>query len=419
MAEGPYNLTTASNLLKTVYRDKITDTVIKSDFLLSSLEKADPEVWTGGKKIEWAVDVAPQTGNYAINNMDGGLLPKPAVRDTVPANADVADHSATTGITVDQLDRMKKGETAYANGLQKAVDDCVKDLRRKVSPQLYRNQVWTVAADSTGTTVTLDQVQYIQVGDYLTFGNRTSGAGATVRKVTGKSISANTITVDSAVTVTAAASGAWYSGAGPTDTVKIESLDLAAAGVEVSTGAITARTLHGINSGTNSTWAGNEKNLSGNAADEDDFYDVMDSMWGREAEAPTEGVTTRGIQRRLMSTYQSQKRYVDTVEVRAGFKGIFLAAPTGELGLVAQPDVPKGRAYMWNRKAVELFKGPSEWLDGPDGDTIWRWTVDQSTGQYRAQHEATYRLKLNLLFDKPAGIGRLYNCADDKPNIGG
>lgn len=396
--------------LKDVYEDKIGDLVLSKSYFLDSLERADTKEFPGGELLKWLVDVQPNT-SYAINNMDGGALPDPGRRVQVRAAADVADHDGSCGMTQDAIDRARSGEAAFFSVIEKSKRDLIRDLRKKINPQLFKQLIWVVTADSTGTTVTLDNVQYIQIGDVLTFGNRTTEAGATTRAVTDKNITANTITVDSAVTVTAANSGAWFAGAGPVATKFIESLDLAAS---------TGRTLHGINSSTYKGWDGNSFDLASAAADEDDIITLVNQVWERELGEVDNLISTIGIQKRVAAGLVSQKRFNDAqaVNLRAGYKGLMIGAANTEIPLVAERDVPKGRLYAYDSKALRLYKGPQEFVTPPDASGIFRY-VRNAAGQALSTFAATYRLKLNVLYDNPAAIGRLINCQDDKPVFGG
>jgi hypothetical protein len=404
-----YDTAALTAVLKPVFEETTTDLVTRKSFLLDELERANPKEFPGGKQLVWEVDVAPNT-SYAIGNMDGGELPDPGRRVHLQASADIVDHDGSCGTTQDALDRAKGNEASFFRLADKIQKDLVSDLRnKKINPQLYKQQLWVVTADSTGTTVTLDNVQYINVGDVLTFGNRTTGATPVAKTVTAKNIAAKTVTLDTAVTVTAAASGAWYAGAGPADTKVMESLDRAAS---------TGRTLHGIDSTVYPAWDGNTIDLASGgtpqAADEGDVVQLLNQMWERDNNEVTSAITTIGIQRRIADGLLSQKRFNDaqSVNLHAGYKGLMIGAANTEIALVAERDVPKGRLFAYDKKAMRLYKGPQEFLELNGG--IWRY-IRNANGRATSAYAATYRVKLNLLIDNPAGVGRLINCQDDAP----
>jgi hypothetical protein len=265
---------------------------------------------------------------------------------------------------------------------------------------------WTVTADSAGTTVTLGSTQYIAIGDVLEFGNRATGAGATTRIVTAKDNDALTITVDSAVTVTAANSGAWYPGTGPTAARAIDSLALAA-GVN--------RTLHGINSTTIHAWNGNTKDLAGAVADEDDFGDIKDTIHDRKQGKVTDALTTSGIQRRFARQMQSGRRLVNegAVTIKGGFSAVFL----DNIPLVSEPEVPKQHLFMWDKAALTLLTGDSGFEKTPGTDSIWKPQIS-SNNRYKTAYQASYMLELNVLYNTPGAVGSLTNCQDGKVPTG-
>lgn len=396
-----YDLNALSGVLKDVYEDKIASIIPEKAYLLSTLETADPREFAGGLSLQWLVDVEPN-GSYGVNRSDGLELPDPGRRKQIRANTDVNDHWSSTSVTLAALDRAKQGEAAFYNVADKAVKDVVTDLRRKIDHALYRRASWTVTADSTGTTVTLDNTQYINVGDTLTFGNRTTGAGAATRKVTAKNNQAGTVTVDSNITVTAANSGAWYTGAGPTDTKVIDSLDLAAS---------EGRTLHGIDSTVYRGWDGNTKDLSGAVADEGDVMEIFNRIWEREEGEVTDAITTIGIQTRIANQMVSQKRYTnaEAVKLRGGFTALFV----NDKPVVAQQGVPKGRFYAYDRSKIRMHKGATEFEKPPGASTIWKQTIS-SNQRYQTEYMCSYRYQLNLLHESPGSEGRLINCEDDK-----
>lgn len=406
-----YDTAALASVLKPVFEGTTTDLVTSKSFLLDELEKAGPRDFPGGSTLNWEVDVQPNT-SYSIGNMDGGELPDPGRRVHIPAKADIVDHDGSCGTTQDALDRAKGNDTSFFKLADKIQTDLIKDLRHKINPQLYKQQIWVVTADSPAggsTTVTLDNVQYINVGDVLTFGNRTSGADATLRTVESKNIGAKTVTLTASITVTAAASGAWYAGAGPADTKVMESLDRAAS---------TGRTLHNIDSVQYPAWDGNTFDLANAAADEGDVVMLLNQIWERDQGEVSSAITTIGIQRRIADALMSQKRFNDaqSVNLHAGYKGLMIGAANTEVALVAERDVPKGRLYAYDKKALRLYKGPQEFLELNGG--IWRY-IRNANGRATSAYAATYRIKLNLLVDNPAGVGRLINCLDDSPVFGG
>lgn len=394
------------NALRDVYEDKITDLVFADAYLLSTLEKTNPEEFAGGNTLQWLVDVQPNT-SYAVGSLDGDVLPDPSHRVQVRAQADTVNHYGSTGVTQDSIDRTTGGDASFYRVVDKAKDELVKDLRAKVNPQFYGPRLFTVTADSAAKVITLDSVQYIQVGDQLTVGNRTTEASTSTVTVVSKDVASKKITVDANTTVTAATSGAWYKGAGPKAPVVIQSLDLAAS---------TGRVLHGIDSSTYPAWDGNVKDVSGATADEDDFIDLMNRMWERGSTVK-HALTTAGIQKGVAAAFQSQKRFNDanSVNLKAGFRGLLIATANGEVPLVAERGVPKGRAYIYDDKSMRLHKGSQEFMMPPGTDSIWRWVRDASTSAAKAEFAATYRLRLNLLFEEPRGVGRLINCVDGDP----
>jgi hypothetical protein len=402
-----YNaLSLIGNALKEVFEDGVTDLVTADHYMLQTVEKADPREFDGGHRLEWLVDIKPNT-SLQIGDLDGTVLPTPGRREQIRALTRSVVYMGSTSVTQESIDVAKGGPASFFRVVEKAKDEVLTDLRTPLSAGLYRPLRYSVLADSTGTTLTLSDVQYLRVGDKIIVGNRTTGASPVTRTIVSKNITAKTVVVDAATTVTAAASGIWYPGAGPADTRLLNSLDLAAS---------VDRTLHGIDSTTYDVWDGNETSLSNTAADESDFIKLINRIWER-GEKVAHGLTTSQIQTDVASGFQSQKRFVDaqSVQLKGGFKGLVLSTPNGDVPLVSERGVPKGRAYVYANKAFRMYKGEQRWESTPDGgDSIWRW-VRNGDGDAMSEYAATYSIRMNLLFEKPRGVGRLTNVLDGDP----
>lgn len=403
MAAGKYDLAALSVAFKTVYDPKIRNIIDEESYFLSMIEKGDVEAFKGGLGLEWLVKVTPNT-SYGIGLEDGGILPAPGRRTEVRAKTDVIDHWSSTELTEAAIRRASGGEAAFYSVLETSKTEIVTDLRKKVDTSLYKTPLFVVTANSAGTTVTLSSVQYIQPGDVLEIGNKADGTSSALRSVVSKDHATNTIVINSAITVTSAASGAWYPGAGPAAPKKIESLALAA-GVN--------RTLHNIDSTTIHGWNGNTLDLAGGIADEGDFGFLKDQISERGQGKVTDAITTTGIVRRFANQMVSAKRFTnaEAVTLRGGFSALFI----DEIPVVAQSDVPKGHLFAFDRKAMTELKGESGFITVPGSDTIWRQTIDQATGRYKTSFEASYGVTLNVIYNTPGAVGSLTSCQDDKP----
>lgn len=394
------------NALKEVFDDTVHDLVYAEDYILSTIETANPREFDGGEKLTWLTAMRGNT-SYKQGSLDGTVLPSPGKRQYVRASVDTTNHMGSTGLTQDAIDRADRGgEASFFKVVKEAKDTLLTDLRAAVAPQLYQQQIYVVTANSAIATIALDTVQFIQVGAKLKIGDKATEAGAVDRIVVSKDIANNTITVNSAVTVTAANSGAWYDGAGPAATVKMESLDRAAS---------VDRVLHGIDSTVYDVWDGNVIDVNG-VADEDDVADLISMAWERGGDLK-HAVTTARIQKGIAAGMQSQKRFNDanSVELKGGFRGLIVSTPNGEVPVVSQRGVPKGRLYAWDPKYVRYYKGPSGFLTAPEGGSIW-WNVRTVDAEPTSEWATTYRMRGQLMFEKGgAGVAKLTRCTDAKP----
>lgn len=402
------NTTQYNVYLKDLFGDVIADTVPSRAWFLKHLRDGTDEVEFAGKKIVFPVDV-DANNSFGINLMDGGLIPTPDSRDGVSAEVNIANYASTTSVTDEALMRARNDEGAFARVAVKVARDTEKDLPKRVNASLYGPILAAVTVDGTGvTTITLDSVQYMKVGDSVVIGNRSTGAITATKTITARSIANKTITFVGTINVALATDGVWFPNAGPDATKLVEGLRRITA---------TSRTLHNVNSSTYSTWDGNDVAMAGAEAGEQSWISLFDRIYEREQGEVTDALCSPGMQTRTARDLQSQKRFTGdrTTKLEGGFSALLV----NDVPIVRDSDCPKGFGFAYDRKAFKLVKaGEPGWMEAPDGNGgIWSKVVDQATGQYKSEWQTTYRMYLNVLCEMPGATGRLSGAADDNPVI--
>lgn len=407
MPIGAQDLDAFEEAFKTMYEDEVQDLTILSSWYLQQLQNEDPEAFKGGHGYEWRAKVQ-RNPSYGIGLLDGGFVPKPGHDTVIPASQDVIDFSASTGLTEDLVNRGKKGPAAFLDAVQDCVDGVVEPLQSKISAMALRPQIVSVTANSSSSTsLVVATTQYWQVGAEIVVGNRTTGVEVGRRRITAKNPNTNTLTLNTAISATAATDSIWYVGAGPTAPIGIDSLAHA---------CTETRTLHGINSATYPSWAGNAVNKGGAVADLADFSKLRDRLARRGAKG-VKAVTTFGIMRRFANQMQSQKQFVnaEATTLRGGFKELYI----DDIQLGAEPDAPVGYCFVWDQKKVKLIQGKYGWVTAPSGGNgIWRQSIGidgDGDARYKFEWETTYATTLNIRYKDPKTCGMLENCQDEPP----
>jgi hypothetical protein len=180
--------------------------------------------------------------------------------------------------------------------------------------------------------------------------------------------------------------------------------------------ADTNRTLHGIDSTTNSYWNSVKINAGGAVAGESLFEQLTDLIGEAGDDEVTTFITSRGIRRRLADTFQSQKRFTDAnaVNIHGGYKAIMV----NEIPVVADDDAPKGFAFGFNKDAFRWYEqtGPG-WLEQNDIKVYHLKNAATTALQSGKMNvwQAWFRWYAALGSVKPNQIGVIYGADDDVP----
>lgn len=72
-------------------------------------------------------------------------------------------------------------------------------------------------------------------------------------------------------------------------------------------------------------------------------------------------VTTRGVRRNFAAQYQGDRRYTNTVDIKAGFKAVTVAAGNVEVPLVVDNDAPTQTAFLVNTNHLTQHQMGNPW----------------------------------------------------------
>jgi len=418
-------LTTADALLKNVYRGTIVELLNQECFLIDQLEKANANDLGkfDGRQLVIAVHKGRNRGRGVAS--DGGTLATAGSQAYL--NAFVPIHYFNEGIELTDLviKQTQTDEGAFVKALSSEMSLATTDMRKDACRMAYGTGDGLLATLTTSpsatTTFTVDNGQYIGVGDTVdllvktTGATTTNGTAATVQTVTmngtaDSSTQANASIVLGANVTADTTYGLYITGDRSNESDGLRNI------------TNTGRTLHQINSSTYPIWDGNVKDAANTAPTEQMFMQLAQQIQNRTGKRTKQFVTSLGVQLRLALQYTSQKRYNDAraTEIDGGYTEITVSSGGQPAGVVGDTfavngfafALPQDETFAW----AELTK--PDWLLAPDGKgSILHLKDGSSAGSKVATWQAWITWPAGLACVAPNRTGQIKNINDDKPVV--
>jgi len=402
---------TADAVLKDLYVEPIVRLLNDKTYLLDQIERDAESVDHTGRRAVFPVVRNRNRGRGS--RPDAGTLPVAGYQDTTFATVPIRYHYMGIEVSDAVIEASKSDVGAFTNVLNMEIQGAATDMKRDLNRQCFgfgTGELATVAAAATSgsTTVTVDNGQYITIGDVIDIRDPSTGAArvanATVVGVTPASGAQVTLTLDTALTANATTTDKVYIAGNRNNEMD---------GLGNMTNA--NRVLHGIDSSVaaNSVvWNPAARLDAGNAvAGEDLFIRLADAV-GRISGAQVDlFLTTRGVRRRLANTYQSQKRFSDAkaVEVHGGYTAIWV----NEIPVLVDDDCQMGRVYAITKDALRWFEQTKPgWLEQKDG-SVFHLKQSAQPGQRDAVWQAWFRWYAAFAAKAPNRLGVIFNAQDD------
>lgn len=405
-------LTTGDEILKDLYVGPIVESLNYKTYMLDRIERDSESVDHTGRRAIKPVHTRRNRGRGSRG--DGGSLPGAGRQGWEDAIILLRRHYYAIEITDAAVEATKSKEGAFVNLLEAESKGVSRDMRKDIQRQVFGDGTGLLASVSATeaigqTVISVDSVQYIEVGDPISILKRDDGTVAVASaEVTDRDVTsgANTITIDTALTAQATvAFGVYIFGS--------RNLEMDGLRNIISSG----RELHGLDDtdpGLSRAWASKVSDLEGARAGEAAFELVNDQVGGVGHGDIEAWITTRGIKRRLAQNYQSQKRQVDAkaVDIHGGYTAIMV----DEVPVLSDDDAPLGEAFGINKDAFTWFEQTSPgWLQSKDGQ-VFHLKPTEGGGGFDAVWQAYFRWYAALGCTAPNRCGRLTNCEDDDPS---
>lgn len=359
------SISTLSAILKDYYLPPVTEQLNNQVFFLTRINP-DAESLVGNQAV---VPVhTHRTGGIGVA-AEGAALPQAGSQGYARATFDLKYLYARIGVTGPSRVKTSTTAGAFLQALKSEVDGARNDVKKDLARQVYGSGLGNGFVAKCGTTTASTTVQ-LNDGEALTKGQiyvnmivdivdntNTPIANGTARTVVDVSLANKTMTLDAgggSVTTSASNFVARTGGAGNEITGLTDI---------VST---VSNTVGGINETSvgNSYWA-NQRQTAASVS-----MDVLNTAFNTikvfSGEDPSLLVSSYGIERAIYNLFVSNMRYVDTQDLKGGWKGI---AWNG-LSIVADVDHPWGRLHMVCEKDLKIFSDQDWHYLDDDGLTL-------------------------------------------------
>ncbi|MBO8161336.1 MAG: phage major capsid protein [Thermosipho sp. (in: Bacteria)] len=383
------NMQLAQEALKTYYLPVIRYQMNeKSSPFYAKIEKTSKNVV--GKDIKLVMKYGRHGG--IGNRADDGTLPTPNSRKVRQATWTTKNIFGRIQLT-DKLIKASKGKAgAFANILEAELEELLADAKDNFARQLFGDGTGVLATLSAGTgvnTLTVSSTRFFAEGQYVDI---LSSDGQTTiaseREITVVDHVNKTITIDGTAVTVSDGDIVVISGNYGNELTGLDAIfDLDS-------------TLYGIDRSTNKWLNPNKINVGG------ELSELVIQQGIDQAEQYAGGnidfiICSYGVRRAYIYLLQSQKRIVNTIELKGGFKaltynGIPVIADKyqapGVMDLLSTENFTLNRIDDW------------DWLD-KDGAILSRMAD-------KAAYEATLVLYADLGCDKPKAQTRLYGITE-------
>lgn len=380
------NMTAAANALKQFYLPGLREQMnYAADPLLAELERDTESVQ--GKEIVMALRYGKQGGTG--NRADDGDLPTPNPRKTVQAKWETKNVFSRIQISDKTIQASHTNVGAFANLLEKELDDAMTDAKDGLSRQVYGDGTGFLATCASGTnvaTITVDTVQYLVEGQIVDI---TDSSGVPITNGTARDITA----VDE-TNLTFTVSGS--ANLSPTATSKVivngnynqELTGLAAV-------LTPNNTIYGLSRATY-PWFNPSTIAVNGLVSELNIQKALDDAERRTGAIVDYLSTSYGVRRSYQNLLTSTKSHVNTLELKGGWKALAYAGGRGDIPMVATKYAPNGKLRALSRKNWKMYEMDDwNWLD-EDGAVLSRVSG-------KAVWEATLAKYCDLGCDLPRG----------------
>lgn len=348
------DLSTADAAMKEFYEPALQEELPQDNVLLSEIATTSDNV--EGRRVVLSLHTLRNSGigARALN----GNLPTAGQQGYVEERVTTKRNYGTIQIDGELIRSAKSDRGAFIRAVDNESSGVVDDLKRDYNRQLWGTSDGVIAQCGVTTAAQLvvlaaatpqSAANFFDIGmvvDIGTAGSSASIVSAATITAVDTTAGAVTITIDSAVTTTAAhfvtRSGSGGSAGSQKEITGLQS-------IVDSTG-----TLFNVNPSTSPSWKSYEDATGGNPT-EIKFQKGIHSIRkfsGKDIELI---LTTDGVYRGYYAQLQSRQRIVNTKTLDGGFEALTVAGGRGSVPITWDRDCPDGQAFGLNKKYLKHY----------------------------------------------------------------
>jgi hypothetical protein len=393
-------LTTADAILKEDYQPLVRDQLNNANAYSAQLKRTNKGV--AGREALLALHTAYNEGVGARRESD--VLPTAGSTGWVNSKVPLYKNTGRLQISIELIKATVADPTSFVRGLQASTQDLKNSAARDYNRQLFGTSNGVIAQCGTTTTANLIvltgatevQMRQLRVGMVVDIG--TVAAPHTIAQavtITAVDAATPTITVDGSTISTTSShfvfrtvAGGAIGGVGQAEVTGLQS-------IVDSTGA-----LHNVDPATTPLWSSYEVAVGGSFT-EAAVEKAVDAVDIASGEFPSLGVTSHGVRRAAAAVLQSNKRIVNTTDLKGGYSAIAIDTPQGTFKLTADRDCPNGTLFGLNMDHFnEYYSADWEFMD-MDGAvlsrvpnyTMYEATLIKISEQATDQRNANFKLR--------------------------
>lgn len=363
----PSTMTAVDAILKEVYEGKLETQLFNEVVTTKRIERTSDGVTStvGGKYVNFPIRVSRNSG--IGNRLENEANPIAGQQGYAEVNVPLRKSLGVIQATDEVMQLAEKNYQAFASAIDLEMeglkDDLAKDQNRQVQGD-GKGTIASVTADGANT-ITVNNVQYFEVGMKIDIRNRTTGAAVAVdRFITAINEATKVVTYDGADVLASATDGVYRAGNFASGVVReISGWD-----------AIVSATapLHGLDPALQPKWkaVSNANGGVNRALSEGLMIETVDKVRANGGKT-TAIFTGLGVRRAYFNLLTQQRRFTNTKEFAGGFSGLPFNYGT-EIPVVEDTDHRPNSMHMIDETKIKIYRNkPWHWAQN-DG-RIWKW----------------------------------------------
>jgi hypothetical protein len=363
-------MTALTAILKEIYEGRIETQLQNEVVAATRIERTSDGVveTVGGKYVDFPIRVGRNSG--IGNRLENEALPAAGAQQYAAPHVPLTYCYGRVRLTGQLIELAEKNYQSFSSALDEEMNGVKDDAAKDYNRQLYGNGTGAMASVTAdgANTVTVDNIQYLEVGQQIDI--RTRSTGATVaanRQITAINENTKVITYDGADVTATATEGIYRMDnfAGGTSR-ELSGFDLIISDTLV---------LHGVDPALQPKWKATVKNNPAGAGtlralSEGIMIETCDAVRTKGGKT-TAIFTGLGCRRAYFNLLVQQRRYTDTKSFAGGFQGLPFNYGT-EIPVVEDVDCKPNTMKFLDEPAFKIFRN-KPWHWGDTDGTVLKW----------------------------------------------